>query len=212
MREHDRRLQSIREVAYPRIWLEATEGIRFLMSLRPHPSVFPPAQNVAMRLKLSAAAANEQLLVLVTEGLRLHRKLWSDYDKKKSEPAFNEDALRQRHLEEIDAWTGQVANALRGIFPMGRQEILFHHPDVAMRGVAEPHYDGKCTTLRLLDLIKGLDKIRQTAIPEYTDLPIKDRLSINDIDSFAKARDSNHAMYSHLLNIEITDFIFRRGP
>jgi len=165
-----------------------------------------------MRLKLSAAAAKEQLLVLVTEGLKLHRKLWSDYDEKKRVPAFNEDALRQEHLEEINAWMGQVVHALRGIFPMEREEILFHHLDVAMRRVAEPPYDGKCTTLRLLDLIKGLDKIRQTAIPEYADLPITDHLTSNDIDRFAKARDSNQAVYSHLLNIEITDFIFSRGP
>jgi hypothetical protein len=50
-----------------------------------------------------------------------------------------------------------------------------------------------------MDLVKGLDKIRETAIAQYTDLPIKDRLFINDIDSFSKVRDVNRAMYSHLL-------------
>jgi hypothetical protein len=92
-------------------------------------------------------------------------------------------------------------DALRGIFPMEREEILFHHPDKpGMRAVAEPHYRWKCTAVWLMDLVKGLDKIRQTAIPEYTDLPVKNRLYINDIDSFARVRDVNHAMYAHLLN------------
>jgi hypothetical protein len=153
-----------------------------------------------MRLKVSVASANERLLVLVTQGLKLHTKMWSDYAEKSAEGRLDEAALQEQHRKEIDTWTAQVVEALREIFPMEREEILFHHPDRPMRAVAEPHYGWKCTALWVMDLVKGLDNIRQTAIPEYTDLPIQDQLYINDIDSFAKARDVNHAMYAHLLN------------
>jgi hypothetical protein len=153
-----------------------------------------------MRLKMSAAAANEQLLTLVTQGLKLHTKLWSDYEKKSREEGFSQDDLIRQHQEEINPWTEEVVTALRGIFPMEREEILFHHPDSSTGVVFDPHYRWKCTAVWLMELVKGLDKIRQTAIPEYTDLPVKERLYINDIESFAKARDVNHAMYAHLLN------------
>jgi hypothetical protein len=63
------------------------------------------------------------------------------------------------------------------------------YPGIAQPGffiprvfLAEPRYRWKCTGASVLDLAKGLDKIWLTAIPEYTDLPIKDQLYINDID------------------------------
>jgi hypothetical protein len=51
-----------------------------------------------MRLKVRAASANEQLLALVTQGLKLHTKLRSDYEQRKGEQGFNQDDLRHPKL------------------------------------------------------------------------------------------------------------------
>jgi hypothetical protein len=152
-----------------------------------------------MRLKVSLAAANERLLALVTQGYQLHAKLWEDYRQKKADGTFDPEADQQHHLQEIDCWAHQAVDALRGIFPTEREEYVFHHPDTQMRAVAEPDYHWKCMALKLMDLIRGLDEIRQTSLPQYTDLPIKDRLYVENIDSFAKVRDVNPSMVAHLL-------------
>src|SRR5262249_19232009 len=143
-----------------------------------------------------------QLLLLVNQGYKLHAKLWEDYKQKKDAGTFVEEVDRQTHLADINAWTTQVVAALRGVFPSEREEFMFHHPDQpSFRTVVEPDYQWKCTALWLMDLVKGLDKIRQSAIPEYTDLPIAQRLHVEDIDSFHKVRDVNpDAVASFLKN------------
>jgi hypothetical protein len=50
-----------------------------------------------------------------------------------------------------------------------------------------------------MDLIRELDKIRQESLPRYTDLPIKDRLYVEDIDSFSRVRDVNPSIVAHFL-------------
>jgi hypothetical protein len=60
--------------------------------------------------------------------------------------------------------------------------------------------------VHFMSLIKGLDSIRQTAIREYTDLPIKERLYVEDIDSFAKVRDINPSVVTGLLDNGYLDY------
>jgi hypothetical protein len=153
-----------------------------------------------MRLKTSAPAANEQLLALVTRGYALHARFWEEYRQKNADKTFNEEDERRRHTEEINAWAQGVVKALDGIFPTEREQYVFHHPEGQFGMVAAPHYHWKCMALRLMELIRGLDKIRQEAIPQYTDLPIKDRLYVEDIDSFAKVRDVNPSMVAQFLD------------
>jgi uncharacterized membrane protein len=53
--------------------------------------------------------------------------------------------------------------------------------------------------LRLVISIFRIETIRQTSLAQYTDLPIQDRLYVEDIDSFQKVRDVNPAMVTHFL-------------
>lgn len=152
-----------------------------------------------MRLKVSAASGNEQLLGLVTQGYQLNAAIWEEYRQKKADGTFKDEVDRPRHVEAIDCWTHQVVDALRGIFPTEREEYVFHHPESPFGAVADPDYHWKCMTRHFMDLIRGLDKIRQSAIPQYTDLPIKDRLYVEDIDSFQKVRDVNPGMVASFL-------------
>lgn len=69
-----------------------------------------------MRLKISATSANEQLLGQVTQVLKLHAKLWSDYKQAKDDRSFKEDALQEHHRKEINLF-GSAAGAI------GQQDV-----------------------------------------------------------------------------------------
>jgi hypothetical protein len=51
-----------------------------------------------MRLKVSAASANEQLLALVNQGYDLNAKIWEDYRQKKADRTFDEVTDREREV------------------------------------------------------------------------------------------------------------------
>ena len=48
--------------------------------------------------------------------------------------------------------------------------------------------------------VRGLSDIRRTSLPEYTDLPITERLYVEDVDSFQKVRDVNPSLVAPFLN------------
>jgi hypothetical protein len=139
------------------------------------------------------------MLDFVTEGYQLHARIWEEYREKKEAKTFQEEVELARHAEEAEAWAQKVVAALEGIFPTEREAYVFHHPETQFGAIASPDYQWKSMTLRVLNLIRGLDKIRQDAIPQYTDLPIMDRLYVEDIDSFRKVRDVNPDMVAPVL-------------
>jgi hypothetical protein len=51
----------------------------------------------------------------------------------------------------------------------------------------------------LLEFIDRLQKLLGTSLARYTDLPSRDRLFVEDIDSFSKVRDINPAMIASSL-------------
>lgn len=125
--------------------------------------------------------------------------MWEEYRSKKANKTFDEQIDQACHGEQIEGWVQEVLNALSGIFPTELECHVFLNPAHPFGAVADPDYHWKCLMLRLMDLIRGLDKIRQESLPQYTDLPIKDRLYVEDIDSFSRVRDVNPSMVAHFL-------------
>src|SRR5216684_4384936 len=119
-----------------------------------------------MRLKVSVAAANEQLLTLVTAGYQLDGKLRQDRQTKKATGTFNEQEARSFHGKEIEGWMEEVLTALDGIFPTDRECHVFMNPDSNLGRVSSDDYQWTCMMLPFMDKIKGLDRLRQTAIAE----------------------------------------------
>ncbi|MFH1011988.1 MAG: hypothetical protein V1784_12230 [bacterium] len=135
----------------------------------------------------------------MTRGYQLHATIWEEYRTKKANKTFDAQADRARHGEQIDGWAQEALNALSGIFPTELECHVFLNPEHPFGAVADPDYHWKCLMLRLMDLVRGLDKIRQESLPRYTDLPIKERLYVEDIDSFSRVRDVNPSMVAYFL-------------
>jgi hypothetical protein len=153
-----------------------------------------------MRLKVSAVSANERLLTLVTQGYELHARLWAEFSEKKAQRTFQDEVDHPRHAGEINTWGQRVGDALGSIFPTDQECHVFMNPHFPHSGgVLSDSYEWRVMMIHFMDCIRGLDVIRQDAISQYTDLPIKERLYVEDVDSFAKVRDVNPGMVASLL-------------
>lgn len=69
---------------------------------------------------------------------------------------------------------------------------LFLNPEVPF-GAVSGDYEYQRLMRRFLYFMRGLDGIRATSLPQYTDLPLREQLYVEDIDSFQKVRDVNPA-------------------
>jgi hypothetical protein len=151
-----------------------------------------------MRLKVPMASANENLVALVNRGYAVLTAIEQDYAKNKKVAKYDKNADIPRYEEQVNQWAGEVVAELEGIFPTELECNLFLHPEIPF-GAVSGDYEYQCLIARFGHFIRGLEMIRRTSLPLYTDLPIQERLYIEDIDSFQKVRDINPAM--------VTDFL-----
>lgn len=155
-----------------------------------------------MRLKIAAATAKEQLTVLITEGYEIIDEIRKDHTAKGAKGTFDDSKDNEPYFEKVNQWGTHVIETLTSIFPTELEAYTFANPDVAgMRGVSGDYNFGSLV-LRAQDLVRGLDKIMRERIQEYTDLPTKNRLFVEDIESFAKVRDVNPAMVDEVIDEE----------
>jgi len=155
-----------------------------------------------MRLKKSKNTAEEELIILLNKGYHILNWLKADYSEKRRGDSFNSAVDYQKYGDVVNDWGREVINTLNSIFPTELEANQFLYPLHKFGLIAaETQDDYKAASLRvrLDNLLKGLNEIRRDSLPRYTDLPITTRLYIEDIDSFAKARDVNPAVISHLL-------------
>jgi hypothetical protein len=155
-----------------------------------------------MRLLVSRTSAEERLVEVLNDGYRLRRSLWADYSEKQSTSTFNSDSDLQRYYGGANTWLNKTLQTLREIFPTEFEGNYFtseeSHNIVEYRGVDQKF--GALYFRRLPDYIDRLKSILESNLGRYTDLPIQDRLFVEDIDSFIKVRDVNPAMVMHVLD------------
>lgn len=155
-----------------------------------------------MRLRKSRNTAEEDLIILLNKGYQALNWLKVDYNQKRQSGAFNSTVDHKRYEDIVNEWGREVTNTLNSIFPTELEVNQFLHPPHAFGAIAsetQDDYKAGSLRIRLDDLLKGLDEIRRNGLVRYTDLPITARLYIEDIDSFAKVRDVNPTVISHLL-------------
>jgi len=153
-----------------------------------------------MRLKKSKAAANEEIIALLNEGYKLLNWMRSDYRGKKAANTFDSVKDNDLYAAEMNQWGQKVFDGLNSIFPTeleGNRFLEAPSPFGAYSGDVD--YQWMSKTRRMQELLRELDAIRQQAPSEYTDLPVTDRLYVEDIDSFKNVRDVNPAAVRHLL-------------
>lgn len=154
-----------------------------------------------MRLLISSTSAEERINNALIEGYSLRKWLWSDYDEKQKGKAYNPGVDLQKYYELFNKWINDTIEVLEEIFPTDLEAHFFIN-EMSRNMVSYEGLDQKFGILyhqRLPDYINRLKNIQENDLPRYTDLPIHDRLFIEDIDSFIKARNVNPAMVAHIL-------------
>ncbi len=151
-----------------------------------------------MRLKIPMTSANETLIALVNQGYSALAAIEQDYSSRKSAGSYKEDEDNARYAEQINQWASEVINELTRIFPTELERNLFLHPEFPL-GAVSGDYKYQSMVRRFQIFIRELETIRQKSLTQYTDLPIQDRLYVEDIDSFQKVRDVNPAMVTGFL-------------
>src|SRR2546425_6833552 len=148
-----------------------------------------------MRLKTPMASANERLIALINRGWAVLEAIQADYGEKKAAARYDKNVDMAQYGEQLDKWATDVAEALETISPPELERNLFLNPDIPS-GAVSGDYEYQVLLKRSRHFVRGLDAIRHTSLPQYTDLPQQDRLYVEDIDGFQKVRDVNPAMVS----------------
>ena len=151
-----------------------------------------------MRPKIPLTSANETLIALVNRGYSVLAAITQDYSARKNAGGYKEEEDNARYAEQVNQWASEVASELTRIFPTELERNLFLNPEIPF-GAVSGDYKYASMVRDFQFYIRGLETIRQTSLAQYTDLPIQDRLYVEDIDSFQKVRDVNPAM--------VTDFL-----
>jgi len=153
-----------------------------------------------MRLKKSRVTAQEEIIEMLNVGYQILCAIENDYHMRMKAGDFDENREVTTYEGSFQEWAKEVRKGLKEIFPTDleanyfiTQEVL---PRLSYRGVNQrvgeltdclPRYFGR------------LKHILDTDLDRYTDLPIQDRLYVEDIDSFAKVRDVNPSRVIPLL-------------
>ena len=135
-----------------------------------------------MRLRTSRTAAEEHLIARLKEGYELRHRLWSDYDQLRQSESFDADVDNKQYASLTNDWANSVIEALDAIFPTPLESNRFRDRQswnaVDYQGIDQTF--GRLYYSTLPNLIARLQKILDSDLARYTDLPIQDRLFVED--------------------------------
>jgi hypothetical protein len=153
-----------------------------------------------MRLRKSLASATEELIRLLNEGYLVIEEARKDYHHRQGSGDFDAEREKRTYGQWAQAWGQRVVTALNATFPSSLEANYFvtQQTGILVSKANIPFDCGPLITL-LPDYIERLRHILDSDLRHYTDLPIQDRLYVEDIDSFQKVRDVNPAMVRHLV-------------
>jgi hypothetical protein len=147
---------------------------------------------VAMRLKISRAAAGEHLLQVINEGYHCLHGMEADYQTKAGMGEFNATQDVPRYERQFEQWTMRVWDVLDEIFPTDYEWNYFSTGETPRKLIYT-------VRARIRPFITRLSNILNSGLNRYTDLPIQERLVVEDIDSFRNVRDVNPSMVAAFL-------------
>jgi len=155
-----------------------------------------------MRLKVPRTAAEERLLASLNSGYKLRRRLWDDYGHQRETRSFNPDTDNKRYSSMKDEWANEVVRELTAIFPSQLEANAFadRWSPAAVDYFGVDQKFGRLFYNTFPTLLERLRRIVEVNLLRYTDLPIRERLYVEDIDSFRNVRDVNPAMVAHALH------------
>lgn len=153
-----------------------------------------------MRLKLSKNKAVELLIDQLTEGYLIRKMVESNYSHNLR--CQNFDTNRDVTNETINKWNKETFDLIENIFPTKLQQLYFDNPPENSITTVYHNGDSGWENMKafILKKIKALHRFLEVDMKEYTDLPIKKRLYIEDIDSFKSVRDVNPGVVEEYLD------------
>jgi hypothetical protein len=152
-----------------------------------------------MWLNTSWAAADEELLRLVNDGYALLQVLEDHYAELLRRSDVDERAEATGAREACGRWTAQVEETLRAIFPTVREVHILRRYLRLPRDTGELLHTFLAEVRRVDGLVQGLDAVRLVELPRYVGASPRDRLYVEDIDSFARVRNVNPSTVTELL-------------
>jgi hypothetical protein len=154
-----------------------------------------------LRLRVSRAKAEELLQPLVAEGYEIASWLDQDYADKRSAGTFDSASDNALYEQRLNDWAHRTQQVLLEIFPSTIEVGALAHEPLGGKPQVAPGTDQAWfrRVLRMRAWAHKLERILKEDLGRYTDLPIGERLFVEDIDSFAKVRDVNPQLVQHLL-------------
>ena len=148
-----------------------------------------------MRLCVPMVSAKETLTSLLNQGYKVFWAVQQDYARKREAGQYDQGTDIPRYKRRRDRWATAVVGDLRRVFPPELESNLFRSPDTPIS------YDSWYSFIDIfLALLRELEQVQRTCLPQYTDLLLQDRLYVEDIDSFHKVRDVNPARVAPFLS------------
>lgn len=154
-----------------------------------------------MRLGTSRPTAEEKLIAVINQGYRCLEIIELEYTNKTSLGLFDRTGDIPILQNEANKWGSAVRNVLVSVFP-SELEWQFFKCEPARANVHIEGLDQHFVNLRetIKSHISRLHSILNDSLNRYTDLPLKERLFVEDIDSFQKVRDVNPGLVSRFLS------------
>ncbi len=142
-----------------------------------------------MKLKTSHSSAKARIVELIRSGDSLLEKVTREYYEAKSSGTFVQETHIPRWQQECQHWYRKCLQVLQELFPTPVEAIKLKNVKVSpfLQDKTNPEWGGLTNTLRAK--LAALQEILQS-VNQYR-AETKDELFIEDIDSFARARDVN---------------------
>lgn len=156
----------------------------------------------SMKLKFSRNHVEELVLFQLNKGYRISQDIVNDYHSLNELGNWNQEEQIAKYRNLYLSWRTETGQILREIFPSDLEMNIFMQPQLHEGGVIHsdfPHDIGHIIFQKMPQLIERLHRILSIEINRYSDLPISQRIYVEDIDSFIRVRDVNPAMVSHFL-------------
>ena len=153
-----------------------------------------------MKLKTSHNAARERINERIVSGNTLLDKVTGQYYAAKTAGAFSEEQHIPQWKEQYVDWLHKCLGSLQDIFPTPQEAITLKNA----QGSGSLKMNVKWASLTA-DIKAKLSTLESTikSVDDYS-IEMTDELFIEDIDSFAKARDINPRQVKRLLPLNLS--------
>jgi hypothetical protein len=154
-----------------------------------------------MRLRTSKNNAEEEILKLLNRGYAISSEIFAHYEKNHDSGTFDEDSHVAQYYTKLNDWIRGTQRALSMIFPTNFEGNFFisRFSGSSFDYLGTNQAVGYLVYEQIPTYIERLYRVLEIHLRRYTDLPVEERLFVEDIDSFVKVRDVNRAMVSQFM-------------